>query len=201
MCIIAISKAGNEQPSLGTLRICFRNNPHGAGYMFARKNQVIIRKGFMTWADFATSVRSDHLTAEDSAVYHFRIATQAGVQPAMTHPFPLTRSPSQLKLPLTSAKFGIAHNGVIRLTTDPTEKEYSDTALYVMKYLAYFVRFKADLRDPGVLKAIEETAGGRWAIMDGSGYIATVGNFITGPDGNLYSNSTYRDVKLELCLR
>jgi len=193
MCIIAASFKGDPQPSLDTLRRCFTNNPHGAGYMVAREGRVEISKGYMDWASFARAIRYEAFTPDDAVVYHFRISTQAGVNPYMTHPFPLTPDIASTRLLELACPIGAAHNGIIRLTTDPTDKTYSDTAHYVSEYLAYLVRDSADLHNDAILAAIENTTNSKWALMDGTGYIALIGGF--HEDGGIwYSNYTYQPV-------
>ena len=192
MCIICASIKGIRQPSLTVLRNMFENNPDGAGYMTARGGLVEIRKGFMTWDDFASAIKAENFKACDPVVYHFRISTQAGVIPEMTHPFPITGRIEDCKLLRTTCELGAAHNGIIQLTTDRTDREYSDTAHYVAEFLRYFVRTPDDLRDPDALNAVRKTTRSKWALMDGTGYIATVGAFIAEPCGLLYSNGTYR---------
>ena len=195
MCIICSSPAGIQQPSETLLRRMFTNNPHGAGYMTARNGRVEISKGFMTWNDFARAVRQEAFTAADPVVYHFRISTQAGVNPEMTHPFPLTSHIVDWKLWDVACPIGVAHNGIIQLTSDRRDKEYSDTAHYIAEFLRYLVRSPEDLRDPGVLDAIRRTTNDcRWALMDATGYIAHVGRFIK-EGGLLFSNGTFRDPK------
>lgn len=191
MCVICVSNPGVEQPSEAVMAQMFRSNPHGAGYMTARAGRVEISKGFLSWDDFIHAVRYEHFTAADPVVYHFRISTQAGTGAAMTHPFPLTNSIAQCKMLDVACPIGVAHNGIISLTSDPCDKEYSDTAHYVAEFLCHLVRDPADLHDPSILSAIERTTRSRWALMDGSGYIATVGDFIED-GGLLYSNATYR---------
>lgn len=190
MCIICSSAAGVRQPSESQLERCFRSNPHGAGYMVARNGAVEISKGFMTWPEFLRAIRYEKFTAADPVVYHFRISTQAGVTPEMCHPFPLTAHIEDCKLLDVGCPVGVAHNGVIRLTSDPTDREYSDTAHYIAEFLRFFVREPSDLEDPDVLDAISRTTGSKWAIMDGSGLIATVGDFVSDR-GLLFSNSSY----------
>ena len=90
MCIICASKSGVRQPTERELFTMFQNNPHGAGYMTARHGMVTISKGYMDFDEFLNAVRKEHFTAQDSVVYHFRISTQAGINPEMTHPFPLS---------------------------------------------------------------------------------------------------------------
>lgn len=191
MCIICSSAAGVRQPSEAQLRRMFESNPHGAGYMVARNGRVEITKGFKSWDPFIKAVRYEKFTAEDPVVYHFRISTQAGTGPEMTHPFPLTSHIEYCKMLDVSCPVGVAHNGVIRLTSDPTDREYSDTAHYIAEFLHLLVRDPDDLKDPAVLEAIRRTTGSKWAIMDGSGYIATVGDFIE-ERGLLFSNSSYK---------
>lgn len=191
MCVICVSNAGVDQPTEGAMARMFQTNPHGAGYMTARNGRVEISKGFLTWDDFIHAVRYEHFTAADPVVYHFRISTQAGTGAAMTHPFPLTNHIEQCKMLDAACPIGVAHNGVIRLTSDPREKEYSDTAHYIAEFLCHLVRTPEDLREPSILSAIERTTQSKWAIMDGGGYIATVGDFLED-GGLLYSNATYR---------
>ena len=96
----------------------FRNNPHGAGFMVARNGKVEISKGYMNIENFVSAIRLQHFTAKDSVVYHFRISTQADVTPEMTHPFPLTNQLEYMKALDVSCDCGVAHNGIIYLTTD-----------------------------------------------------------------------------------
>ena len=190
MCIICVSPKGVQQPSIATIRTMFRRNPHGAGYMCVRDGKVFISKGFMNEDAFVDVIRYERFTPSDPVVYHFRISTQAGVNPEMTHPFPLSRNRSDMKALDLFCRCGVAHNGVIQLTTDPENGEYSDTAILVTDYLADLIRKPSDLRNKTMLKLIERLAGSKLAIMDDTGYIATVGKFID-EYGLLYSNSSY----------
>ena len=191
MCIICVSKSGVRQPGEATIRAMFLNNPHGAGYMVARDGWVTIHKGFMDLDDYLRAIREEHFTVSDNVVYHFRIRTQAGVSPEMTHPFPLSNRPARLRKLDLRCRVGVAHNGVIPLTSDPSNERYSDTAIFITDYLSHIIRRRADLRDQRVLDSIFQIAQSRFAIMDGGGYIATVGEFIH-ERGLLFSNASYR---------
>lgn len=191
MCIIAVSRAGVRQPSMDELRQMFHANTHGAGYMVARNNRVEFSKGYMTWDEFARAINYEQFTADDSVVYHFRISTQAGVNREMTHPFPLTADIVKTRIIEGTCPIGVAHNGIIQLTSDRCDKVYSDTAHYIAEFLRFLVRTPADMRSPAILEAIERTTNSKWALMDGTGYIATVGHFIEH-DGVLFSNGTFR---------
>ena len=192
MCIICVSPARTRQPSISQIKIMFMNNPHGAGYMFAREGRVHIHKGFMDIDSFLSAVKAEHFTAKDSVVYHFRISTQAGVNPEMTHPFPLSNRLPIMKALDVECPCGVAHNGIIRLTSDTSQREYSDTALFITRYMAQMVHGLDDLKDAQLLNRIERLAGSKLAIMDGSGYIATIGHFIN-ERGLLFSNDSYLD--------
>ena len=191
MCIICVSKPGCEQPSVKTLRTMFLLNPHGAGYMVARGGKVFIHKGFMNIEEFLNAVRRERFTAADSVVYHFRISTQAGVNPEMTHPFPLSNQPRMMRALDLTCRCGIAHNGIIHLTSDPGNHRYSDTAIFITDYLSTLIHKPADLRNQALLETIYTLARSKFAIMDGGGYVATVGEFIED-HGLLYSNDSYQ---------
>ena len=191
MCIICVSKSGVRQPGEVTIRAMFLNNPHGAGYMVARGGRVEIHKGFMRLDEYLRAIRAECFTPQDSVVYHFRISTQAGVNPEMTHPFPLSNQPGRLRSLDQSCRIGVAHNGIIRLTSDPNNKRYSDTAIFVADYLSQILHTRADLRDRRKLSVVYQLAQSKFAIMDGGGYVATVGAFIH-ERGLLFSNGSYR---------
>ncbi len=190
MCIICVSPSGVRQPGKTIIQTMFRRNPHGAGYMYARDGKVHIHKGFMDLDEFQRAIESEHFTAQDSVVYHFRISTQAGINPEMTHPFPLSNQPAFMKELDVDCACGIAHNGIIRLTSDPTNREYSDTAVFITDYLSAILRRKNDIRCKKVHDLIYRLAASKFAIMDASGYIATIGDFIER-QGNLYSNASF----------
>lgn len=191
MCVICASPAGTRQPSVSEIRRMFRRNPDGAGYMFARDGRVSIHKGFMNITDFLAALKSEGFTAKDSVVYHFRISRQAGVNPAMTHPFPLSNQLEVMKALDVVCGCGVAHNGIIRLTSNPNEKEYSDTALFIAEYLSRYIQNPEDIKCPALLNAIGTLIQSKMAILDGSGYIATVGEFCN-ERGLLYSNLYHR---------
>ena len=187
MCIICVSPKGAPQPSLETLKTMFTNNPDGAGYMVARNGRVEIHKAFMDYADFIRNIEAEHFTDDDAVVYHCRICTQANV-PEMTHPFPVTTKTYALKAWDVYADLGVAHNGIIPLTSNGN-KEYSDTALYIRDYISRYVFTKG--LSANVLKHIETEAGGRLAFLDKYGNTYMTGNW-TCENGIYYSNLSYK---------
>lgn len=191
MCIICASPAGAPQPDTNTIAKMFAHNPHGAGYMYARDGKVTIHKGFMYLGELLAMLRREHFTEHDSVVYHFRISTQAGVKPAMTQPFPLAQSLRFMEALDLHCGVGVAHNGIIRLTSDPRETRYSDTALFISRYLTRLIDTPDDLHDRNTLDTIWSLARSKLAILDSDGNISTVGDFIKD-GGLLYSNFSYR---------
>ena len=191
MCVICASPKGTRQPSISEIRKMFHRNPDGAGYMYAKDGKVYIHKGFMNLDDFLDAIKGERFTAQDSVVYHFRISTQAGVNPEMTHPFPLSNQRENMKALDVICGCGVAHNGIIRLTSDPWETEYSDTAIFITDYLSKYILEPNDLKHPELLNAITALIQSKMAILDGSGYIATLGHFFNDR-GLLFSNLNHR---------
>ena len=192
MCVIAVSRAGKRQPTVSEITNAFVNNPHGAGYMYARGGKVHIRKGFMELDDLLDSLAAEQFTTADSVVYHFRISTQAGVNPKMCHPFPVYWDVRAMELLAVKCDVAIAHNGIIHLTSDPNEHRYSDTALFVADFLSDYIRHPEDIHDQSILDDIEELAQSKFALMNGAGEIETIGKF-TNDNGILWSNTSYKN--------
>jgi len=187
MCVICVSKKGIRQPNEAEIREMWKTNPHGAGYMFNKNGRVEVHKGFMDIADFLRSVKAEEFTADDVVVYHFRISTQAGITPEMTHPFPLSSDPEDMKMLDYHCSVGIAHNGIIRLTSckDP---EYSDTALFITEYLPALVRDTQDINDKRVKRAIKALIDSKMVLLNEEGDISIIGDFWANDDGLMFSN-------------
>lgn len=198
MCVIAVSRSGSRLPSQKEIRAMWQHNPDGAGYMFARSGEVVIHKGFMNLNDYIRAIRSENFTKEDAVIFHFRISTQAGKTPTMTHPFPLSSDPRKMEALDLVAPVGIAHNGIIRMTSDPGEKRFSDTAIFIMDYLAgNLFRQQDDIHNP-FLQDIIETVGGwsKFAFLEGDGTITTIGSF-TDDNGLLLSNLNHKPAPVQ----
>jgi len=192
MCIICISKSGVRQPSEQEFSTMWNANPHGAGYMCIRDGMVEIHKGFMTYKEFRRNVDAEKFTDNDVVIYHFRISTQAGVNPHMTHPFPLTDDVENTRLLDLRCNVGIAHNGIIRITSNG-DKEYSDTALFIANYLPALIRDIEDVQDATVQRCISDLIGSKMAFLTYKGDVVTVGKFITDNSGLIFSNDGYKE--------
>ena len=192
MCVIAVSRFGSRLPTKAELRAMWDHNPDGAGYMFSRSGKVHIKKGFMSFESFWSAFRSEKLTRSDAVVFHFRISTQAAGLPAMTHPFPLSSVPSDIESLQVDCNIGIAHNGVIQLTSTG-DKRFSDTALFIMDYLPLFVRNPEDINNEQTQNIIKKLGGwSKFAFMTGSGNIVTIGSFYEEKGGLLLSNVNHK---------
>jgi len=194
MCVICVSHKGIRQPNEDEIRNMWTSNPHGAGYMFVKDGRVELHKGFMELKDFMRSVQSEKFTDDDVVIYHFRISTQAGVCPEMTHPFPLSEDLKDMKLLDCTCSVGIAHNGVIKLTSCKND-EYSDTALFITEYLPMLIRDTADITDKRVKKTIKALADSKLVLLNGSGDVTIIGDFWANNDGLLFSNKSFLPVK------
>lgn len=190
MCIICLSKAGIRQPTTEEINNMWDANPHGAGYMTIRGGHVEIHKGFMNLKDFQRSIKEEKFTQDDVVVYHFRISTQGGVNPGMTHPFPLSDDLENMKLLDCACEVGIAHNGTIRLTSNGN-KEYSDTALFIADYLPALIRHPGDITDTTVKRCIKELAGSKLVLINSAGDVTVIGDFWKNKDGLMFSNKSF----------
>lgn len=200
MCIIAAKPAGTPMPSDETLRNMWDANPDGAGFMYptaVKKNgktvrQVTIEKGYMDYDKFRAAL--DELGARYDLtalplVMHFRITTHGGTCPELTHPFPVTGSAAALRKLRSTARLGIAHNGVIHSVSPG--KGMSDTAEYVRTQLAPLTQaLPRWYESPPALELVKNAIGSKMAVLDGWGKIVTIGKFEEA-DGLLYSNSSY----------
>ena len=189
MCVICVSRKGVGQPSEEAIRNMFNNNRHGAGYMFCKDGQVVIRKGFPSVEDYLQSLEDEKFGPEDLVIYHFRISTQAR-RYEMTQPFPLTNDEIRLQAWDDVASFGVAHNGIIAKTSNGNPL-FSDTALYIRDYLYPRIKSDKDITSALLDQIQAETGSSKIAILSGSGKFYLTGQWIYDR-GLLYSNDSYQ---------
>lgn len=204
MCIIITKQKGFDLPAKTTLQTAFRNNPHGAGFMYndAQNNAVHIRKGFMSFEAFYKALTSEIKAPKQHAiVMHFRISTQGGTQPALTHPYPLTKDIEVMRKLSVKCSIGIAHNGIIGATSDGA-KNYNDTMRYIAEYLTLLIHDKNYYKNDAILDFIERTIDySRLAILDNCGHIEHIGHgwIFDKASGLAYSNTTYKAYEYKTC--
>lgn len=187
MCIIAVIPKGHQLPNDTTISTMWKNNPDGAGIMYAHGGKVYIRKGFMHLEKFKKALK----TIPDGAatVLHFRIATHGGISPEMCHPFPLSGNEKHMTAVNFTTTIGIAHNGIINIKT---RKGMSDTAEYILSQLAPLsMACPHWYTDVNALRMVENAIQSRMAVLDATGEIVTIGNGWQEEDGILFSNSSY----------
>ena len=161
--------------------------------MVSRNGAVTISKGYMEIESYLQAIREEAFTEKDPVVYHMRISTQAGRTAEMTHPFPLSDDLRHLTaLDISSCSIGVAHNGIISLTSDPKDT-ISDTARFIKEYMVKLIRKPEDIHDPALQRILYELTHSRLALMDGSGSIALIGQWIED-DGMSFSNSGFREM-------
>jgi len=197
MCIIVYKPLNVAFPTKKTLKTCFDNNSDGAGFMYAVNNKVYIEKGFMGFKSFHKALKQVRMNYGDDIPYvlHFRISTQGGTKQELCHPYPLSSKMEDLKKLNYSADIGIAHNGIIDLTTSYYAKtDYNDTMKFITDYLSLIIKNRNFYKDEDTLTLIERLVDSKLAILDGSGRCTLIGTF-TEDSGLYYSNSTYKEAK------
>ena len=192
MCVIAYKPLNVAFPEERILKNCFENNDDGAGFMYAFKGEVHIQKGYETFEKFMAALNKARAITGDKVPYvmHFRIATQ-GYEKTMTHPFPLSSKMSNLKKLKVKCSIGVAHNGILSLTSDGA-KTYSDTMLFITDYLSNIIQDYKWHENARTKKLIEKLIeGSRLAILDAKGHCELMGKGWV-KDGDMhYSNSSY----------
>lgn len=196
MCIAIYKPDGVQFPPKKTLQRCFDANPDGAGYMFAQRDRVHIRKGFTTFKAFWRDLRDIRAKVTDSPAFvlHFRISTQAGTRPDCTHPFPLSRNMDDLRETRFCADIGVAHNGIITLTSQSYNRTitYSDTMKFITDYAARLIKSREWYKDDDIREVVEDLADSKLAILDGGGHCTLLGNGWIEDGGVYYSNASYK---------
>ncbi len=194
MCIIAIKPAGTKMPATATIENMWYNNSDGAGFMYATNGTVHVEKGFMNLEDLKaalTRLEKSIDVVNTPVILHFRITTHGKTSPGNCHPFPVVEKLPLLQKTKCKTSLAVAHNGVIDIK--PSEKDISDTMEYVISQLAPLYQLKQDFyRQPAGKKLVYNFIKSKMAFLDSAGRIETVGDFIAGKDGLLYSNTSYK---------
>lgn len=194
MCIICVKPTNVLFPNETILKNCFDNNSDGAGFMYVHEGKVHIKKGLMTFNAFKAALHVAREKTGDTAPYvlHFRISTQ-GFEKTCTHPFPLSSKMENLKKLKGTCNIGVAHNGIISLTSDG-HKDYSDTMLFITDYLSLIIENYKWHESSKKKKLIEKLIGSsRLAILDKTGHIERLGSgWVQDKDSNCwFSNHSY----------
>lgn len=192
MCVIMAKPANIAFPEENILKNCWDNNPDMGGFMYAMNGSVHIYKGFETWDLFKKALTKAREKTGDDIPYvlHFRISTQ-GFDRQCCQPFPLSSNMHKLKKLHTESNFGVAHNGILSMTSDGS-KDYSDTMLFITDYLVNIIRSYDWNKDKRTVKLIENLiSGSRFSILDKNGEVTLLGSGWIEDKGCHFSNSTY----------
>ena len=208
MCIIVIKEKGVDLPKDYIFENCFENNDDGAGFMYNKNGEVIIQKGYMSYKAFKKALDKALKKIDDvkntAMVFHFRISTQGGTNPQNCHPFPLSSDENDLQATYIKTPLGVAHNGIISLTSNGYSSYYyggkvtklkddhlSDTQIFIRDYLSLIFDLNPNFYwENAGLELVEMLIDSKMCFLDGGGNVETVGAFIE-EKGILYSNSTY----------
>lgn len=164
--------------------------------MYVYNNKVHIEKGFMDYYSFKYALKQARKITGDNVPYilHFRISTQGGERKDCTHPYMLSSNMNDLRKLKCDCEIGIAHNGIISLTTSYTKKlDYNDTMQFITDYLSLIIDSKDYYKDKNKITLIERLASGnRFAILDNTGHCELIGNGWINDNGIWYSNTSYK---------
>lgn len=194
MCIIVYKPKGASLPSKKTLKQCFNNNADGAGFMLAKNGEVLINKGFFKFDDFYKKLTA--IKEDVPMVLHFRITTQGGVRADCCHPYPLSDNMHELRRLNTTAEVGVAHNGIISLTSTYNKVDYNDTMRFITDYLTLIIDKKSRFnyyKDDNKITLINRLIGSsRLAILDKNEHCELIGDGWLQDSGCYYSNGSYK---------
>jgi hypothetical protein len=182
MCLAIYQPAGKEVPE-SHLAAGFKNNPHGAGFMYFDENGALRTFKSMGYSEFIDEYEKQwalHGQYSPFAI-HFRWATHGTNGIENVHPFRL------------SEHVAVLHNGIIDCIIK--DERMSDTAAFVRDYLGALPKNWYD--NEFLFEMVEEyTSGSKLVVMTnepGAEYCAYIlnerlGNWI---DGSWYSNGSY----------
>src|SRR4051812_24012814 len=107
MCVIVAQPKGTQALSVSSLGKMFDANPDGAGYMFVRDGEVIVRKPYWDVVSLMADYFSDFAAhgKQSPFVLHFRWCTHGELCKGNTHPHVLI-----------PGKVALVHNGILPVT-------------------------------------------------------------------------------------
>lgn len=182
MCLAIYQPAGKQIPESNLLE-GFKNNPHGAGFMYFDEDGQLKTFRSMDFKPFIDEYEKQWaLHGQDSPfAIHFRWATHGTTNIDNVHPFRMNEN------------VAVLHNGV--LPCKIVDNKMSDTAAFVRDYLGNMPRNWQD--NEFLFDMVEEyCSGSKLVIMTNdpdAEYCAYIVNESSGhwDEGVWYSNSSY----------
>lgn len=200
MCIVVYKPNGKNFPKKEVLEKCFQNNDDGAGFMYAKDGKVYIQKGYMKFETFYKALKKSIVNNKGGKdipyVLHFRISTQAGVRPDCTHPYPLSNQMNDLRKLKVQTDIGIAHNGIISLTSYYSKEKkltYNDTMAFITEYLSLIIKDCNYYKDKSNIELIEKLSESKLAILGADGHCELIGKNWIENKGCFFSNDTFEE--------
>lgn len=170
MCVIFYQTKEQASFTYDEIQNASLTNPHGMGLMWNDGISIKYRKGYFNvkkFYDDYIEIKNNPKTID--IALHFRIGTGSNIDVANCHPFPITSVPKRIKSAKGSCDVGVMMNGIIGSST----KEFSDTALYVMKNLKEYYdidrRFFLHFNKRGEMLFENEIHGCRFVLMSKEG--------------------------------
>lgn len=186
MCLAIFQPAGKQIPE-NHLFEGFKNNPHGAGFMYFDESAKLCIYRSMDYESFINEYEKQWALHGQNSPFsiHFRWATHGTTNIDNVHPFQLNEH------------VGVLHNGIIDCIIK--DSRMSDTAAFVRDYLGSLPRNWYD--NEFLFNMVEDfTSGSKLVVMTsdpGSQYYAYIVNERLGhwADDVWYSNSSYSCAK------
>ena len=182
MCLAIFQSAGKQIPE-GYLAEGFKNNPHGAGFMYFNEDGALKIAKFMDFEPFIDEYEKQWAIHGQHSPFgiHFRLATHGTTNIDNVHPFRMNEN------------VGVLHNGI--LNCEIPDKKMSDTASFVKYYLNNLPRNWQD--NEYLFDMVEQYCyGSKLVVMTNdpdAKYCAYIVNEEAGHwnSGVWYSNSSY----------
>lgn len=182
MCI-AIWKPKDMLLTQDTLNECWRINDDGAGFMFAEKGKLTIKKGYFTLDKFMEAY-DEH--KQKALAIHFRIKTHGNIDVENCHPYSV------------DSNLAFIHNGIIQDVGSNEDLNMSDTWHFNEKYLKPLRKKHAGFfKDPVAKKLIEKFIGySKLIFMNSKGEVEVFNEQSGNWNSNCwFSNTSWKTYK------
>lgn len=179
MCIIAIKQKGVDFPSIERVQTMCENNPDGFALVWHHPKcgkQVYRTLKMFKFVEKFKEISNSYDKEQTTLFIHARIKTHGTLRIENVHGW------SSREVGLT-----FAHNGILSVASrdDLTDSETFFRDIFIPAYL--YGGWDAGER---TVRAVIGTS--KFVFMDNRGNLIHFGNYITGDDGILYSNTTYQ---------
>lgn len=194
MCVAIAKPRGVKLPERDILKICFKNNPDGAGFVFNRNGKNHVYKGFFTFGDFWRALIACEIKDDEGALIHFRVATHGGISKGTCHPFLICDNFEWMKMDACSFLGDVMiHNGQLNFFIP--KPEISDSMMLAKKLYKYDRSVEENQFFLEMALINNDTKKmNRVAIIDCDGKIELYGHKEPwkNVDGCFYSNESFR---------